>query len=217
MSTAYAVRPARRSPGTWGQGRCQGVVLVIALVLLMAISLLAASTLRNAISTESVSGAVRTSETALQAAEMALRYCERSALASIASASTPVNGAGGAAPITAVVPPLWQDLANWDGASPKRIALPLDAINAAGAHGLYRRPPECLAEPLVVAADPGDADESATVYVITARGFGSDVSAQPAQGRPAGTEVWLQSQIEQIHTAGAARAPTRAWRQLFVR
>lgn len=197
--------------------RQRGIVLVIALVLLTAISLLAASTLRNAISTESVSGAVRTSETALQAAEIALRYCERLALA---SATAKGGGAAVSAPPAA---PLWKDLANWDGASPKRTVLPLDAVNASGAYRLYRRAPECLAEPLVVASEdevpgsPGTAMTSATVFVITARGFGADVAAPASPGRPIGTEVWLQSQIEQIHAAGAARPPTRAWRQLFMR
>lgn len=197
--------------------RQRGIVLVVAMVLLAAMSLLAASTLRNAISTESVSGAVRTSETALQAAEIALRYCERLALASAAA-----MGASTATP-SALTAPLWQDLANWDGASPKRTVLPLDAVNASGAYRLYRRAPECLAEPLVVASEdevagsPVSTAMSATVFVITARGFGADVAAPVAPGRPAGTEVWLQSQIEQIHTAGPPRPPTRAWRQLFMR
>lgn len=214
--------PGRRPP--------RGVVLVIALVLLTAISLMAASTLRNAISTESVSGAVRTTETALQAAEIALRYCERLAMASITSALATGPSASAAA---GTAPPLWQDLGNWDGAAAKHVTLPLEAVNAAGAQGLYRRAPECLAEPLVVAAEDDvpspdgapSADSNAggtprlfaSIVVVTARGFGTDVPAQPTAGRPQGTEVWLQSQIEQIHNAGAARAPTRNWRQLFMR
>jgi type IV pilus assembly protein PilX len=214
--------PGRRKP--------RGVVLVIALVLLTAISLMAASTLRNAISTEHVSGALRTTETALQAAEIALRYCERLAMASITSATATGPSASAAA---SAAPPLWQDLGNWDGASAKHVTLPLDTVNAAGAYGLYRRAPECLAEPLVVTAEddvrPPDASPAAdsnaagtprvfaSVVVVTARGFGTDVPAQPTAGRPQGTEVWLQSQIEQIHSAGVARAPTRNWRQLYMR
>jgi hypothetical protein len=54
----------------------QGVVLIIALVMLVTISLLTTLSIRSAVSTESVSGNVRTTEMATQAAEIALRYCE---------------------------------------------------------------------------------------------------------------------------------------------
>jgi type IV pilus assembly protein PilX len=225
--TALHVPKMRVLPRTPPQRRCRGVVLVIALVLLTAISLMAASTLRNAVSTETIAGAVRTSETALQAADIALRYCESLALASIASAAP--GGANSSRTKTAIemelVPPLWQDLANWDGVSPKQRVLPLDFVNTSGAQGTYRRPPECLAERLAVAEDgegttpvaAGTAAVSVTVFVITARGFGPDVPALPAVGRPTGTEVWLQSQIELIHTPGAAPETLRSWRQLIMR
>ena len=58
----------------------RGVVLIIALVMLVIISLLAVSSMRNSGSTEEVLGNVRTTELATQAAEIALRRCEGLAL-----------------------------------------------------------------------------------------------------------------------------------------
>ncbi len=204
-----------------------GVVLVIALVLLAAMSLLAASSLRGAISTESISGAVRTSEMALQAAEIALRHCE--SFASLATAPTdPPTDLRPPAPGT---PQAWQDLENWDIRSAKAIVLALSKLNGSGSSGPYRRPSECMIEPLPILA--GEASQaspaalgsiagtgtpvlSVTAFVITARGFGPDVAA--GRGRPVGSEVWLQSQIERATTAKEApHPPVRAWRQLFMR
>lgn len=54
----------------------QGVVLIVALILLVVISLFTVTSIRSAISSENIAGNVRTTELATQAADIALRYCE---------------------------------------------------------------------------------------------------------------------------------------------
>ena len=64
------------APSAHEQG---GIVLVITMIMLIIFSLLATTTMRNASSSERISGNVRTTELATQAAEIALRHCESSA------------------------------------------------------------------------------------------------------------------------------------------
>jgi type IV pilus assembly protein PilX len=242
--------PTVPAPSSFPSRASKGVVLVIALVMLVVISLLAALGVRNATSSEAISGAVRTTELAAQAAEIALRYCESLALAPQAATQggtsehvqEPPTDAF-AAPLVRPVHgrPLWQDAENWDNPSPAVIQLPLHAVNQAGTAGTYRRAPECMIDPLPIAqADASTPRTTATTtaltaaataaaastattaplsaFVITARGFGPEVPADPSHGRPAGTEVWLQSQIEQASPGTATpRSTTRTWRQLFMR
>lgn len=175
--------------------RQRGVVLIIALILLVLISLLAVSSVRNAGSSESVAGNVRTSELATQAADIALRYCEGKAVAMDATG-----------PLVNMLDQ-WKDAKKWDSPAAKppwnntsadasAFVLPLQLVNQAGT--TYKRPPECMVEkqekqnetlPLVTS--------KSIFYVITARGFGPQVAAaDAARSRPVGSEVWLQSHIE---------------------
>ena len=162
-----------------------GVVLVIALILLVLISLLAVSSLRNAGSSESVASNVRTTELATQAADIALRYCESKAR-ELAPGVTPDS-----------TPNQWNTAANWDkpdtdklwdGTSTSAFVLAKNDVNQPG-NATYQRPPECMIEKL----------PAGTIgYIITARGFGPEVTAVKAgeDRRPKGSEVWLQSTIE---------------------
>lgn len=171
----------------------RGVVLLISLIMLVIISMLAVTSMRNAGSTESILGNVRATELATQAAEIALRHCE-------------VMARSG--PIPLGVPDQWKNLATWDSASPTVTVLTLAEV---GTVNTYKRPPECMVEPVAVLRislpeedlDTGEfttADPvltSASNFIITARGFGPEVAAvDGARNRPQGTEVWLQSQIE---------------------
>lgn len=169
-----------------------GVVLVIALILLVLISLLAVSSLRNAGSSESVAGNVRTAELATQAADIALRYCESKALEMATAGVTPDS-----------TPDQWKTPATWDtpdtgkpwkvSASPSAFVLPATLVNQPGmTYDTYKRPPECMVERL-----PAVTTGTSTFYIITARGFGPEVAAaDAARSRPTGSEVWLQSSIE---------------------
>lgn len=168
-----------------------GVVLVIALILLVLISLLAVSSLRNAGSSEMVAGNVRTTELANQAADIALRYCESKALEMATAGVTPDS-----------TPDQWKTSATWDsptttkpwdGTSTSAFVLPAELVNQAGmTYDTYKRPPECMVERLL-AVTAG----ASVFYIVTARGFGPEVAAAgPARSRPTGSEVWLQSSIE---------------------
>ena len=117
----------------WKQPQ-RGVVLVIALILLVVISVLAVTGMRNASSSESVLGNVRTTELATQAAEVALRHCESSVLKMQKNAKGDTSSPEATYPttfslahiLTASTPPHWQDTAgNWDVAPSSVYVIPM--------------------------------------------------------------------------------------------
>jgi type IV pilus assembly protein PilX len=198
MHTQAAPRPStRQGVARAGVRPAQhGVVLVIAMVLLVVISLLGVTSLRNAGSTESVAGHVRTTELARQAADIALRHCESSVLALSGGAPNYITTLVEADILPPSAPPAWEDMSSetgWDSPSAATYRLPLALVNDTGmAFSVYQRPPECRVEQL-----PAVNTTNATFYVITARGFGPEVA--PANARrqaPDGSEVWLQSHLE---------------------
>ena len=189
---AAPARPRARAPSQPAQ---RGVVLIITMVLLVVMSLLGIATLRNAGSTESAAGNVRTTELAAEAADIALRHCE----------SSVVKLLGGAAYTTTFVaanmlppsdPQKWHDmslLTGWDSTATATYILPLSLVNPASMDfAVYKRAPECQVERL-----PAVTTGTSTFYVITARGFGPEVAiADVDRSPPAGSEVWLQAHIE---------------------
>ncbi|MGV8894428.1 MAG: pilus assembly PilX family protein [Burkholderiaceae bacterium] len=138
----------------------RGVVLIIALILLVVISLLAVTSVRNASSTASISGNVRTTGLATQAAEIALLHCERSVIKIL----TIANGHADSYATTFVTAnilltdavaddPKWQNVAdNWDSASTTVFVLPLSLVNQTGTSmtATYKRAPECMVEHMPV-------------------------------------------------------------------
>ena len=195
--------PALRGSVTSSPNRARserGVVLVLALLMLVVISLLAVTTLRNAGSAESVTGNLRVTELATQAAEIALRHCEASVLASLTDAA----GGESTYPTTfddayiapSGAPPNWQNKALWEGDAAAVFVLPLALLNQPGmTRTTYKRAPECMVERLPAVPGEGGA---ATFFVITARGFGPEVAALAGKARlrPLGSEIWLQSNIK---------------------
>lgn len=183
----------------------QGVVLIIALILLVVISLLAVTSMRNAGSSESVAGNVRTTELATQAAEIALRHCE-SATIQVAKKTTDTTDPTyydtefPTASIWPIASVQWQSTSTWDTAttsSTVTYALPA-AKFATGSGATYKRPPECMVELLSGGMPDGVNSVTPSAFVITARGFGPEVAALTGATRirPVGSEVWLQSTIE---------------------
>jgi type IV pilus assembly protein PilX len=172
-----------------------GVVLVIALVLLVLLSLIASYNARNVGSAELVSNNTRSSELASQAAEAALRHCERGVENHFAALK------GSTATFTTLMTPTaapvgssftWQGLTNWDGTASvaKVTVIGTSALSLSNATGkLYKRPPECMVQYL-------QATSTRTV-VVTARGFGPEVQEDAGGTRPIpkGSEVWLQSTL----------------------
>lgn len=189
----------KRSQGSGRRGRPaaqRGVVLIIALVMLVVISLLTTLSIRSAVSTESVSGNVRTTELASQAAEIALRYCEIAVVQITAGTVT--------LPLTPtildyLVPARWLAPTNWDVNPSEAFVIPSTYVNQAAGAATYRRRPECMVERMPVVTNIAGIPTLSTTktYVITARGFGPEVAAaNAARSRPQGSEVWMQSTIE---------------------
>ena len=193
--------------------RQHGVVLIIALILLVVISLLALTSMRNAGSSENVAGNVRTTELATEAAEIALRFCENQVLTLMGGPTPPPSAPTlPTSPPTPVIleptdPPKWQDISplkapaatSWWDDSPNTMAFALDLslVNQATLVTTYKRPPECMIEMQFPAGGVDKTLTSTSSFVITARGFGPDVTAaNTARARPLGTEVWLQSNIQ---------------------
>lgn len=171
----------------------RGIVLIIAMIMLVIVSLLAVAGMRNAASSESISGNVRTTELATQAAEIALRHCESSAIrialnnsgdttSTQATYSTTMTSSN----ISALNASAWQNTATWDGGTSTFVfVLPNSLV---GGTTTYKRAPECMVEWLTASTVPP------TAFLITARGFGPEVAS--GTGRPQGSTVWLQSTIE---------------------
>ncbi len=170
--------------------RQRGVVLIIALVMLVVISLLAALSIRNAQSTEGVSGNVRTTQLANEAAEIALRYCESAVVANAQSGATlPTGMAISSVPVGTA---LGVTTSNWDSTRSGVYALPTTSVNNATL-ATYQRVPESVNERRQVVTSAGSRSET-TTYLITARGFGPEVA--DGTGRPDGTEGLLQATLE---------------------
>lgn len=171
----------------------RGVILVVAMFLLIALSLIAVTSIRGAGSMELSTNNTRSQALAMQAAEIALRYCEKRAINTMTSAAVDL-------PIdlkpAASTDFYWQSTTLWDreivpGIAPVITVLPTTLLNdrSDGAE-LYKRMPECMAQFERYATPNKRA-------VITARGFGPEVApADAARTAPVGAEVWLQSVIQ---------------------
>jgi type IV pilus assembly protein PilX len=190
-------RPGFSAFRTPQAARQRGVVLIIAMVMLVVISLLASLSIRNALSSESVSGNVRTTELANQAAETALRVCESAIAANVLSATALPAGL---AAQDAQTPPRFSNMVDWWDKVPapaEIYVIPADEVNTGGASVTFNRMPECLVERVPVMDVTNTVLSTTRTYMITARGFGPDVQDPGnTRGRPEGTEVFLQSVLE---------------------
>lgn len=186
------------APARISHGMQRGVVLFIALIMLIVISMLAVLSMRNATSSETISGNVRTTELATQAAEIALLHCEAAvmSLTRVAAGGSPTYTstfvAGNIQPTSTTA--LWQSTATWDSTSAAVYVLPLTEVNQAGLGSTYLRAPECMVEPVPVMLTGTTVLSNTAAFVVTARGFGPEVANN--RNRPQGSEVWLQSHIE---------------------
>lgn len=187
--------PAKALPLCPAMASERGVVLIVALIILVIISLLATFSIRNAVSTEAVSGNVRTTQLATQAAEAALRYCEDGVAQGFGT--TPSFVVSPILPSSAT--PKWKDLANWDTSTSLTAGTPTYVITVpstiVGGSVTFQRSPECMVERMDVVSASGAVSTTST-FIITARGFGPDVAAVDANRKaPTGSEAWMQSTI----------------------
>jgi type IV pilus assembly protein PilX len=173
--------------------------------MLVIISLLATFSIRNATSSETVAGNVRTTQLATQAAEIALRYCEDKVEQHMAPTPTytisPINTVTLQNTVSlAIHKDNNGSLDKWDTTASvanvtnnKLLVIPTTSL---GGTATFQRPPECMIE-TVETIDSNGALSTST-FLVTARGFGPEVSpVDPStRARPAGTEIWLQSTLE---------------------
>ena len=171
---------------------------MISLIMILVISLLAVTSMRNVASSESVSGNVRTTELATQSADIALRHCESSVVritkliadATDGSAEATYTTAMTAANVTGVATAgAWQNTSTWDNNASTPFVLPASLV---GGTVTFNRPPECMVESLT----GNGATAPPASYLVTARGFGPEVRTPAGGGRPVGTVVWLQSTLD---------------------
>jgi type IV pilus assembly protein PilX len=185
----------------------RGVTLIVAMGLLLVVSVIAAVTVKGSASSEIVANNARSQELAWQAAEAALRFCERGVRNQHVSTTTTatLTISDYTLPIAAAptgLPPLWATPANWDATPSVAISVPLFRLDDAAAvaatsgitkesarfQGIYQRSPDCIAQ------YAGTGGPAGNVIWVVARGFGPEV---PDNGlRPAGAEVFLQSTLD---------------------
>ena len=170
-----------------------GVSLIIVLMMLVIIGLTSASAIKSAMSGEKVTNNIRMQNLAQQYAEAALRYCETelgkadaSRVATLREATIDVTTALGAAGA-------WELGATWIGASgawKTRTTLPEAQIKSTDSAFKPTTLPQCVVERQVIDAVTN------TAYVITARGFSPDYTADAGTGKTTnGSVVWLQSTV----------------------
>jgi len=175
-------------PPAWKQA---GVSLIIVLVMLVIIGITSAAAIRNATSSEKLTNNIRVQNLAQQYAEAALRFCE--AELAKADASRVVTLAEVNIVQTAYgANPAWNQAVTWTGgggASASKTVLPESQVKSTDSSFKPSVMPECVAEKQVMA-------DANMAYVITARGFSPDYTADAATGTTtSGSVVWLQSTV----------------------
>ncbi len=176
---ASAIRTVRR--------RERGIALAIALILLAVIGISSVTAMRSGMFGTMVAGNLQQGQLALQAAEAALRFCERQAM--VLPAGVPVQPV----PLTNTdQPTAWTTPANWLPAAGMAATLPNAVVDSAAAGVQYNVLPQCMVERMELRSVRGALDEEA--FLVTARGFSPNFR-RDAQGAINGSEVWLQSTI----------------------
>ncbi|MFK7963745.1 MAG: hypothetical protein AB8C46_07245 [Burkholderiaceae bacterium] len=162
----------------------QGVALAVALILLAVIGLSSVAALNSGLYGGLVANNLRSNQLAVQAAEMALRVCEKQAIAGGAAVPIqplPANTSG--------TPVQWATAATWNNVA---FTLPDGIVNSPSSEIRYVQAPQCLIEQMELRKMKGSFDEVA--FVVTARGFSPDYR-RDAAGTVQGSEVWLQTTI----------------------
>ena len=119
---------------------------------------------------------------------MALRYCENQVLAGNAVGLV-VNMDGAPAPSK------WQTRSNWGTLTNPPLAntLPTSVTNSSNSAGISMGlRPQCMVEELRLAQSDM---QIAKAYLITARGYSPDYSADANGKTKTGTEIWVQSSL----------------------
>jgi type IV pilus assembly protein PilX len=185
------VKPVHpRSPARHGlsRGRAdgqRGVALLVALVMLVIIGLASVSVMRGALSSDLVANNTRVQTLAHQAAQIGLAYCER-----LLDDSSPADGSDMAKLQQTAdrQPAFFNNLANWTDANVHKV--PEGWMASEDSSFTPEAEPECMVEQLQDVPISGDKD-----FVVTARGFSPDYSADDDGNAESGSVVWLQSRL----------------------
>lgn len=173
----------------------QGVILVIALIMMAVIAVSSSIALKSALLQDMVSANLRSRSMASQAAEAALRYCEASVTtAKLTAAQVAMKRAPA---VAASETPDWAKTETWTGASQYVVKVP-DTFKFDGSDTRYLRPPECLIQEITLSPMPSLDPYSPVpeAYLITARGFSPDYAESSNSTPIAGAVVWLQSSVQ---------------------
>lgn len=158
----------------------------MSLIFLVILSLVILYGVRNTIVGEQVAKNMQANETAAQAAETALRYCENEVL----------NGSFSLVlPASATPSGEWENSSSWSDNS-KSFAIPATQLAQASMRSLPVAP-RCMVERLALPPAAGESLESVAMlqaHLITAVGYSADYEADSGKGI-SGSEMWLQSVI----------------------
>jgi type IV pilus assembly protein PilX len=169
-----------------------GVSLVIVLIMLGVIALMSAATLRNASSNERVSNNFRMQVLAQQYAEAALRYCETQLMLADASRLETLKEAN-LVVVAGSTSPVWRQRASWTGTggptggAASRTTVPESVVVSSDSAFKPDQLPDCVVEKQAV--------DGGIVYVITARGFSPDYTADARGFTVTGSVLWLQTLV----------------------
>lgn len=158
----------------------RGVVLIVVLVMLVVIGLASVGTMRQSLSSDTVTQNLRSEALAQEAAQIALRHCE----AGIVRTTVPLDIKAYQATAH------WDNRNNWDAAAGTSAPVTLTREDVASAEASFTptRLPQCMAEYSSVG-------NGQSVVIVTARGFSPDHEANNTGETIRGSVVWLQSTL----------------------
>ena len=176
-SPSFSSRRPRRSRAA----PQEGVALIVALVVLVVIGLTSVAVMRGSLSSDLVANNARVQNFASQAAQMALRYCEDQLIKPAADQDIEVQAA-----VAAGQPGHWESFSSWNAKTGGTAEVPDDWVSSSDSSIVLTVKPQCLAEKSPL---------NSSAYIVTARGFSPDYTADDDGRTLTGSVVWLQSQI----------------------
>ncbi len=192
---AHTLAPRFRRPQ-------EGVVLIIALVLMLAIGVTTTMTLKFVMSSDQIGSSIRDGQLASQAAEATLRWCEDQVIRNQPGVQVlpPPPGQSGMDLNAEDTTETWRAEANWvlntnAFEPPAGVLAAIDGGNAVARN--FNQLPQCMAQQIrlrSIDSDVGNATNAIVRVVrVTVRGFSPNYDRTP--GAAQGGEVWLQSTL----------------------
>lgn len=164
--------------------RCQGIALLVVLVLLLVMGLTTGMAMRSALTTQKIGATLRLDSIAQQAAEAALRTCEDEIAKPTAQRAIALGDVD-SLPAQAVDQLRWTRFEWWRPVPPQSGQVARYAPPGTASPGAPD--PVCLVERVSIA-------NGQDALVITTRGFSPGHTSDPSTGQTlSGQVVWLQS------------------------